>query len=179
MPEIVVWIMVILVSLVVGFLCGWLLEYYLDLKYWEVRARKRGLLPTAEEETADSTLAQLSKAEIRTYERIIAMLQEYLGSYEAELHALRRDMSRQKARYDELERQPEQQMPTQADDLTVIPGIVRLYQWKLRDAGITSLEQLANTTPEQLRDILQMSAWRDIDLETWIEQARVLTQQGR
>jgi predicted flap endonuclease-1-like 5' DNA nuclease len=179
MPEILVWIMVILVSLVVGFLCGWLLEYYLDLKYWEVRARRRGLLSTAEEETADSALAKPSRTETRAYERTIATLQERLGRYEAELHALRRDMSKQKARYDELERQPEQQMPTQADDLTVIPGIVRLYQWKLRDAGITSFEQLANTTPERLRDVLQMSAWRDIDLESWIEQARVLTQQGR
>ena len=45
MPQIAPWI---LVSLLVGFLGGWLLEYYLDIKYLEVRARKHGFALPAE-----------------------------------------------------------------------------------------------------------------------------------
>jgi hypothetical protein len=50
MPDNAVpWLVSILVSLVFGFLIGWLLEYYLDLKYWEMRAKRRGLVITGEE----------------------------------------------------------------------------------------------------------------------------------
>ena len=179
MPEKVIWIMVILVSFAVGFLCGWLLEYYLDLKYWEVRARRRGLPPAPEDETAAVPAIERYRDEIETYEQLVATQQELLSRYEAELHALRRDISRPRARYDERKVRSEPRTTFQADDLTAIAGIVRLYQWKLYDAGISTYEQLASTTPERLHEILETTTWREIDPASWIEQAKVLAQRGK
>ena len=180
MPEKVVWTMVILVSFAVGFLCGWLLEYYLDLKYWEVRARRRGLPPPApEDEAAAAPPIERYHDEIETYEQLVATQQELLSRYEAELHALRRDTGRPRARYDERKAPSESRATFQADDLTAISGIVRLYQWKLFDAGISTYEQLASTSPERLHEILETTTWREIDPASWIEQAKVLAQRGK
>lgn len=184
MPEIVVWIMVILVSLVVGFLGGWLLEYYLDLKYWEMRARKRGLTFTGGEETAAyavrtaPTAAERSEADVKADEQLAAKLQEFMEAREAETTALQRAMEKQEAQYDDLKHQFEQYMTTHPDELTAVRGIGRIYQWKLRDAGISSYDHLANTTPERLREILEVPAWRKFEPESWIEQAKVLARRG-
>ena len=177
MPEPVVWIIVILVSLVVGFLGGWLLEYYLDLKYWEIRARKQGF--AVSEGTITSTVAERFDTNIKANERLTATLREFLNKREAEFNTVRQELERQKVQYDDLGRQFEQYMATHPDDLTAIRGIGRIYQWKLRDAGISSYEQLTNTTPERLREILEVPAWRKFEPESWIEQAKVLTQRGK
>ncbi|OQY18497.1 MAG: hypothetical protein B6I35_12960 [Anaerolineaceae bacterium 4572_32.2] len=179
MPEEVVWIMVIMVSLVVGFLIGWLLEYYLDLKYWEIRSQKRGGLGTKDENTTPattlSTVAQPSLAN----EKLAATLREFLAKSENTVSTLRQEMEEQKARYDALEQQFEQYMATHPDDLTAIRGIGRIYQWKLRDGGISSYAQLANTTPERIREILDVPAWRKFEPEAWIEQGKALADRGK
>ena len=180
MPDVVVWIMVIMVSLVVGFLIGWLLEYYLDLKYWEMRAKKRGLVFTEGEITSylavapPSTNAESAEAN----KELNTTLQEFLEKREQEITVLRGEMEKQETQYDDLERQFEQYMATHPDDLTAIRGIGRIYQWKLRDAGISSYEHLINTTPERLREILEVQAWRKFEPEVWIEQAKVLSRRG-
>jgi predicted flap endonuclease-1-like 5' DNA nuclease len=209
------WIMVILVSLVVGFLGGWLLEYYLDLKYWEMRARRWTLssteinidtastdVPTALKEpviVADTTAGTFPKAaedatvkiappvgtspepeaEAEANEQLAATLRRFGEQHKAEVSALRQALKVQKARYEDLERQFEQYLATHPDDLTAIRGIGSVYQWKLRDAGITSYARLANTTPERLREILDIPNWRKIEPESWIEQAQVLGQRGK
>lgn len=179
MPESWVWIMA---SLVIGFLGGWLLEYYLDLKYWEVRARRRGFVVSEEPTTSDTVAAAAfvgrSEADVKTEKQLAATLQEFLEKREAETNALRGELEGQKVHYADLGRQFEQYMATHPDDLTAIRGIGRIYQWKLRDAGVASYDQLASTTPEQLREILGVPAWRKFEPDAWIEQARVLTQRG-
>jgi len=180
MPESWVWIMV---ALVVGFLVGWLLEYYLDLKYWEVRAKRRGFAVSQEGTTSDTmtsrTFAEPPEADVRTNKQLAATLRDFLEKREAETHALRQELEGQKVHYADLGRQFEQYMATHPDDLTAIRGVGRIYQWKLRDAGVSSYTQLANTTPEQLREILGVPAWRKFEPDTWIEQAKVLTERGK
>ena len=180
MPEIVTWI---LVSLVVGFLGGWLLEYYLDIKYLEVRARKRGF-SLAEEITGsvDEALPSDdtgSEATADADEQWAATLREIQAKHETELNTMRRALRTQKARYEDLEKQFEQFIATHPDDLTAIRGIGHGYQWKLHDAGITTYERLANTTPKRLREILEVDSWRKLEPESWIEQAKVLVQRGK
>ena len=176
------WIVVILVSLVVGFLGGWLLEYYLDLKYLEIRAKKRGfLLPEEIIAPVDTTVPsgeEGSKAAANTNEQLAATLRELQEKHEAEVNTMRRALRIQKARYDDLESQFEEHIATHPDDLTAIRGIGRAYQWKLRDAGISSYGRLANTTPKRLCEILDVPDRRRFELESWIEQAKVLVQRG-
>lgn len=184
MPEVVIWIMVILVSLVVGFLGGWLLEYYLDLKYWEMRARRRGLFFNGKEGTASgsttppSTTAERSEADAQVNEQLTVTLREFLDKREGEINVLQRNLEDQEARYEDLEQRFEKYMSTHPDELTAIRGIGRIYQWKLRDAGISSYGQLAKTTPERLREILEVPTWRKFEPEAWIEQAQVLARRG-
>jgi len=173
MPEPWVWI---LASLVVGFLVGWLLEYYLDLKYWEVRAKRRGFIVSEESTTSEAMTAPT--ADVRTDKQLAATLEGFLEKREAETNALREELEGQKAHYADLRHQFEQYVATHPDDLTAIRGIGRIYQWKLRDAGFASYDQLASTTPEQLREILGVPAWRKFEPGSWIEQAKVLTQRG-
>jgi predicted flap endonuclease-1-like 5' DNA nuclease len=58
------------------------------------------------------------------------------------------------------------------DNLTVIKGIGPIYQWKLRDIGIHTLQQLAQADAEQLRRKLDIKKWQRANVESWIEQAR-------
>ncbi len=60
-------------------------------------------------------------------------------------------------------------------DLQQIKGIGPKYARKLSDAGITTLEQLAASTPEQLQAIIQVRGLANY--EDWIRQARELTSQ--
>jgi predicted flap endonuclease-1-like 5' DNA nuclease len=64
------------------------------------------------------------------------------------------------------------------DDLMAIEGIGRIYQWKLHDTGINSYSQLAQTTPERIREITDAPAWRKLEPERWIEQAKILAKRG-
>lgn len=57
-----------------------------------------------------------------------------------------------------------------SDDLTVIRGIGIATQDRLYRAGIRSFAQLAQSSPERLREILGSLA-RGARVETWIEDA--------
>lgn len=59
------------------------------------------------------------------------------------------------------------------DDLTVIPGIGMAKGDCLNAAGIWTYEQLARTTPRELRKILGRLA-EGVRLETWIARAKGL-----
>ncbi|HEY65814.1 MAG TPA: hypothetical protein G4O02_14730 [Caldilineae bacterium] len=63
------------------------------------------------------------------------------------------------------------------DDLTRIKGIGRVYAGKLYAAGIFTFADLAALTEERLREIIQPREWQNIDLRSWIEQARALAAQ--
>ena len=103
---------------------------------------------------------------------------ELLDEREAEVQKLRARLEEQEARYDALQEEFEAYMASHPDDLTAIKGIGRIYQWKLRDGGISTYAQLAQATPEQIRQIIDAPAWRKLDPESWIAQAKVLAQRG-
>ncbi len=80
------------------------------------------------------------------------------------------------------DRPPEAQEPPSVesvirDDLTKIRGIGRVYAGKLYAAGIYSFADLAALSEEQLRAIIQPKEWQNIDVNSWIEQARTLAAQ--
>jgi predicted flap endonuclease-1-like 5' DNA nuclease len=66
------------------------------------------------------------------------------------------------------------QIPPRRDNLEVIDGIGPTYAKRLNEAGILSFAQLAELTPEQIREIIKPAAWQKIDAESWISQAERL-----
>lgn len=69
---------------------------------------------------------------------------------------------------------PARQIPPRRDNLEVIDGIGPTYAKRLNEAGILSFAQLAELTPEQIREIIKPAAWQKIDAESWISQAERL-----
>lgn len=57
------------------------------------------------------------------------------------------------------------------DDLTRIRGIGPVYQRRLREAGIRTFRQLAQTPPEKLREIVAAANWQKVEPERWVEEA--------
>jgi len=165
-----------LLTLVIGFIIGWLVEWILDNQYRRMRELQAALKQREEGGTAEPR-AVPSVADTGD-EEFARTFREFLAEREEEVRALRADLKEQEARYERLEARFEAYMETHPDDLTVIKGIGRIYQWKLRDGGINTYQQLATTTPERIREIIAAPAWRKLDPESWIEQARVLAKRG-
>jgi len=60
------------------------------------------------------------------------------------------------------------------DDLTRVHGIGRKYADLLTASGITSFDDLAAATPDQLRDVIRPSAMQQINFASWSAQAAAL-----
>jgi predicted flap endonuclease-1-like 5' DNA nuclease len=165
-------IIVALVALLVGFLIGWLAEWALDLLRWRARARWAGF---DLEGRFGGEIVRLEAEEGGDYTPIMA---GYLEKRDAEIHQLQAKLEAREAQLDALQARFDEYVQTHPDELADIKGIGRIYQWKLRDGGINSYEQLAQTTPERIREILDVPAWRKVEPESWIEQAKVLARQG-
>ena len=61
------------------------------------------------------------------------------------------------------------------DDLTRVDGIGPAYASKLKAGGISTFVALAQASPEELDNILQIPEWRQPDYRHWIEQAKILS----
>jgi len=166
-------IVVALVALLVGFLIGWLAEWALDLLRWRARARWAGI--DLEGRISEERVVQFESGEGGDSAQLMA---GYLEKRDAEIHELQARLEAKEAQLDDLQARFEEYVQTHPDELTDIKGIGRIYQWKLRDGGINSYAQLAQTTPERIREILDVPAWRKIEPESWIEQAKVLAKRG-
>lgn len=60
-------------------------------------------------------------------------------------------------------------------ELVVIKGIGPKLAQRLRDAGIVTLSDLANQTPEQVVLALKLKSWQATDVANWIAEAGKLT----
>ena len=166
-------IIVALAALLVGFLIGWLAEWALDLLRWRARAKWAGF--DLEGWIGEERIVRFEAGEGGDYSGITT---EYLERRDAEIHELQAKVEAKEAQLDALQARFNEYVQTHPDELADIKGIGRIYQWKLRDGGINSYAQLAQTTPERIREILDVPAWRKIEPESWIEQAKALARQG-
>jgi len=165
-----------LLTLIIGFVIGWLVEWIIDNQYRRMRELQAALKQRGESGTIE--LHAVPQAVGTGEEEFARTFREFLSEREEEVRSLRAELKEQETRYEELEARFEAYMATHPDDLTAIKGIGRIYQWKLRDGGISTYQQLAATTPERIREILDVPAWRKLDPESWIEQARVLARRS-
>lgn len=62
------------------------------------------------------------------------------------------------------------------DKLIIIEGIGPVYEGKLQAAGISTFRQLAESSPERLREIIQPQAWQRVRFDEWLEQAQLIVE---
>ncbi|MDY7042047.1 MAG: hypothetical protein SVX38_14415 [Chloroflexota bacterium] len=165
-------VVIALLMLIIGFVIGWLVEWILDNQYRRMRELQAAL---EQREAGESVKSQVTPPTTGADDEEFARtFREFLAEREDEVRVLRVELKEQEARYEDIEARFEAYMATHPDELADIKGIGRIYQWKLRDGGINTYRQLANATPERIREILDVPAWRKLDPESWIEQARIL-----
>ncbi|NCF64777.1 MAG: hypothetical protein GWP61_02315 [Chloroflexi bacterium] len=61
-----------------------------------------------------------------------------------------------------------------SDDLTAISGIGPTFASRLSEAGITTYQELAGLSVEQVRDITQVADWQ-ANPDDWIAQAKAVS----
>lgn len=95
---------------------------------------------------------------------------------------LRRDLESARLEINRLQSQlstsPAALTPT-ADQLQEIHGIGQVFAKRLNDAGILTFAQLAELSPERLREIIQPQEWQSLDFAAWLTQARTLVQNSQ
>ena len=69
--------------------------------------------------------------------------------------------------------------PARVDNLEDINGIGAIFAARLNAAGIVSFEQLAATSPEHIRDIIQPEEWQKIEPEAWVSEAAEFARRGQ
>jgi predicted flap endonuclease-1-like 5' DNA nuclease len=94
----------------------------------------------------------------------ILVLRDQLRQTEEKIHAIRADF--------------DHYIRAHPDDLTVIDGIGPVFQWKLRDLGINTFDQLAKSEPEKLGRMLNIKNWQKVNIESWIAQSKDWAQRG-
>ena len=152
--------------LVIGFLIGWLVEWIIDNQYRRMRELGQSGPVYVPGPASDSDLNELART-----------VKEVIAEREQEVDELQTKLETQEMNYDHLQAEFDRYAATHPDDLTVIKGIGRIYQWKLRDAGISTYSQLASTSSERVREVLQAQNWQKLDPQGWIDQAKSLTRQ--
>ena len=153
--------------LVIGFLIGWLVEWIIDNQYR--RMRELGQVTPSPQ-----LVSSPPPAAGREVTELIGTIKEVLGEREKEVTDLRTELEDQEAAVEQLREEFDAYAATHPDDLTVVKGVGRIYQWKLRDAGINTYKALAASEPDRLREILEVKPWQKVDPASWIEQARAL-----
>jgi predicted flap endonuclease-1-like 5' DNA nuclease len=158
--------------LIVGFLIGWLLEWIIDNQYRRMR----------EMEQAKSTNEPTPAQRVSTGNEIAELtetLKAILAEREQQLDELRADLKTQRLAYDQLQEEFNHYAASHPDDLTVINGIGRVFQSKLRDVGYSTYSQLARASAEQVRADLGLKDWQQNDPAEWIAQANVILNKKR
>ena len=86
-----------------------------------------------------------------------------------ELKQAQNELTVLKAALSEQTKPVSNQLP---DHLEEIDGISPEYANRLRGAGIANVADLADATPETLRNAIGAEAWQAADTESWVAQAQ-------
>jgi predicted flap endonuclease-1-like 5' DNA nuclease len=156
-------LLLVVAGAIVGFVIEWLIdEAYRKNRELQVQLGQRGGSPVALGIGVEGQSGDLAS------ETLI----DFLRRRDEEIRELREQLMSADAGLDDLRGQFEVYQRTHPDDLTLIKGIGAVYQWKLRDAGVNTYDQLAGADPDQLRRMLNVKNWQRVDIESWVSQAR-------
>ena len=163
-----------LVLVVAGAIVGFVSEWLIDEAYRKNRELRRQL-----SQGTGTALSLGAGVSAQSGDAASETLAGFLQQRDEEVRGLRDQLSAAHSRMDGLRDKYEAYQRTHPDALTVIKGIGPVYQWKLRDAGVNTYQQLAESDPDQLRRMLGIKDWQRVDVGSWIEQARDWAQRER
>ena len=156
-----------LLLVVLGAIIGFVVEWLIDEAY-----RKNRELRSQLTQPGDRVMVPGTDVRIQSDDLASRTLADFLRQRDAELRELRQELGTTHSRLDGLRDEFETYQRTHPDDLTVIKGIGPVYQWKLRDAGVNTMQQLAASDADQLLRMLDVKNWQRVNIPSWIEQAR-------
>ncbi len=132
----------------------------------------------------EALVGQLNRAEIHTGEleaQVKAAAQQMtdaqvLGKKLVEMQSRLQESEKQRETLQEKMTAVQHTLDyTGKNQLQLIQGIGPAYARRLNEAGILTLEDLAQCTPEQITGIVQPKKWQHIEPTEWIREARALT----
>lgn len=150
-----------------GGIVGFVVEWLIDEAY-----RKNRELWYQLGQSGSATIAVGAGVGGQGFDSTSETLSDFLHQRDEEVRELREQLSAMDAQMDGLHDEFAAYQRTHPDDLTVIKGIGSVYQWKLRDAGVNTYQQLATSDADQLRRMLDIKEWQRVNVASWIEQAR-------
>ena len=62
------------------------------------------------------------------------------------------------------------------DDMELISGVGRVFEQRLYEAGLTTYEAIASTTPEQLAEVIHAPEFNQPDYGAWVNEASLLVE---
>ena len=180
-----------LLLFIAGAIAGFVTEWLIDESYRKNRELQRQLrersdaglqpasmsLPIPPEPAERSLSPHLNPDEQPTHS-VSEMLTNYLYQRDEELRQIRQQLSNTDVEAERLRQEFESYQRAHPDNLTLIKGIGPVFQWKLRDIGISTYKQLATADPAQMRRQLDVKKWQRVNIESWVEQARDRVQRG-
>lgn len=163
-------VLLVVFGAIIGFVVEWLID--------EAYRRNRELQRQLSQRSGGEALPLGSTIDLPQQDDSASQtLADFLRQRDQDVRQLREQMEATEAQMDALRDEFEAYQQTHPDDLTVIKGIGKVYQRKLRDLGFNSFEQLAKADPDRLRRLLDVKNWQRVDVEGWLAQARDWTQQ--
>ncbi len=143
-------------GIIIGLIIGWVVEWIIDWLFW----RKR--------DTTDSAEVTRMQSDLLDSDATIKQLQNRLADSDATIASLRQQLAELSAK-----------VAGRKDRLEMVKGIGAVFAKKLNDAGINTFEDLAQQTPERIREIIQPQEWQKVEPEMWIEQAKTFAEQAQ
>lgn len=157
-----------LIPLVVGIIIGWIAEWVIDWVYW-----RRGIEEFYANETRLNNALAASNAETVQTKDALTAVQAEAAQHSADLSTARGNVEELQAKLSEALLRMEEMTPAKKrDDLEQINGIGPVFEKMLFAAGIETYAQLAATSVEQLKEIINPSNPALVDFPSWIQQAR-------
>ncbi|MFN8456605.1 MAG: DUF4332 domain-containing protein [Anaerolineae bacterium] len=151
---------------ILGLLIGWVIELLIDWWFWRRTYKKLNEdLAQAEAETsrlrAQLTEAEAKAARLTQLEQDSKLCQTKLADAEETVDRLRSEFNALA-----LETPPDE------DCLERIEGVGADYARRFNGANIVTFAQLAQASPEKVRQAIQPEAWQTIDPPAWIARAK-------
>jgi predicted flap endonuclease-1-like 5' DNA nuclease len=172
----VVGVLLVLAGAIIGFISEWLIdEAYRKNRELRRLLGERGNVALG---LAANVSAPVPPGGTPGGEAASESLSAVLQRRDDEQRQLREQVAAADVKLDGLQHEFGAYQQSHPDDLAVIKGIGPVYQWKRRDAGFHTYQQLATADPEQLRRMLDIKNWQRVKVESWIEQARDWARRG-
>ena len=167
-------------GLLIGVVVGWLVEWAFDNLFWHRHAGRPAALlregegPQLQRLTAEGEVSRL-QAELAENRQKLATTEHELKTAQAKLREAEQTIEQLRAELNPpVQAVAEPAKKERKDRLERIRGIGAVFARRLNEAGVFTFEQLAELSPDRIREILHVEEWQKIQPEKWIEEAREL-----